>query len=226
VSSVLATFGSGGEEPYARALRRDDQMLYLRDARSDSLAPSYAMDVSRWSDDADETDVSLLASATGAVLDIGCGPGRMVKAAMGLGLAALGIDVSPTAVEIAREAGLMVLHRSVFERLPREGAWGTALLVDGNIGIGGDPTTMMRRCAELIADDGSIVVEVHSDPQRDLSYDGTVVDMHGYQSDEFPWAEIGRAALERRAYPLGLELEESWETDGRSFCRFVKPAAA
>lgn len=226
MTSALSTFGAGGEEPYAQALRRDDQMIYLRDARSDSLAPSFVMDVARWSDDADPTDVSLLEGVTGAVLDIGCGPGRMVKAAMALGLAALGIDVSPTAIDIASEAGLMVLKRSVFERLPREGSWGLALLVDGNIGIGGDPTALMKRCAELIADDGSIVVEVHSDRQHDLSYHGTIVDMHGNQSDEFPWSEIGSSALEGRAYPLGLELEGSWETGGRAFCRFVRSARA
>ena len=41
--AVFATFGSGGAEPYARALRRDDQVLYLRDIESDSLTPSRAM---------------------------------------------------------------------------------------------------------------------------------------------------------------------------------------
>jgi SAM-dependent methyltransferase len=220
--AALATFGSGGGEPYARALRRDDQVLYLRDVDSDSLTPSRAMNVSRWNDDADAADIGLLEGIRGAVLDIGCGPGRMVRAAMHRGLTALGIDVSDTAVEIAREGGLMVLNRSVFERLPREGLWGAALLVDGNIGIGGDPSALLARCAELIADDGVVVVEVHTDPERDHMYDGTVVDIRGHQSAAFPWAEIGQAALVRRAEAFGLALDQAWETDGRFFCRLAR----
>jgi len=219
--AAFATFGSGGAEPYARALRRADQVLYLRDVDSDSLTPSRAMDVSRWNDEADVADLGLLDGIRGAVLDIGCGPGRMVRAAMHQGLTALGIDVSETAVEIARESGLMVLNRSVFERLPREGLWGAALLVDGNIGIGGEPSALLQRCAELIAFDGVIVVEVHADPLRDHMYDGTVVDIRGHQSDAFPWAEIGEVALVRRAKQIGLRLDQSWETDGRFFCRLA-----
>jgi len=145
----------------------------------------------------------------------------MVRAAMHRGLTALGIDVSETAVEIARESGLMVLNRSVFERLPREGLWGAALLVDGNIGIGGNPSALLERCAELIAFDGVIVVEVHADPMRDHMYDGTVVDIRGHQSDAFPWAEIGETALVRRAERIGLRLDQAWETDGRFFCRLA-----
>lgn len=219
--AAFATFGSGGAEPYAHALRRDDQVLYLRDVGSDSLTPTRAMDVSRWNDAADAADLGLLEGIRGAVLDIGCGPGRMVRAAMHQGLTALGIDVSETAVEIARESGLMVLNRSVFERLPREGMWGAALLVDGNIGIGGEPTALLERCAELISADGVIVVEVHSEPLRDHMYDGTVVDIHGHQSDAFPWAEIGETALVRRAEQIGLQLDQRWEIDGRFFCRLA-----
>ena len=217
----FATFGSGGAEPYARALRRDDQVLYLRDVESNSLTPSRAMNVSRWNDAADEADLGLLDGISGAVLDIGCGPGRMVRAAMHRGLTALGIDVSETAVEIARESGLMVLNRSVFERLPREGLWGAALLVDGNIGIGGDPSFLLERCAELIDHTGVIVVEVHADPLRDHMYDGTIVDIRGHQSAAFPWAEIGEIALSRRAERIGLRLDQAWETDGRFFCRLA-----
>lgn len=217
-----ATFGSGGSEPYAKALRLDDQVLYLQDADSGSLTTSRAMDVSRWNDEADAADFSLLDGIRGDVLDVGCGPGRMLRAAMDLGLTALGIDVSDTAVEIARASGLTVEFGSVFDEIPREGTWGATLLVDGNIGIGGDPSALLARCAEIIAPHGAIVVEVHADPQRDHMYAGTVVDIRGHQSDAFPWAEIGETALIERASELELALDQAWEIDGRFFCRLVK----
>lgn len=218
---ALVAFGSGGAEPYARALRCEDDVLYLRDAGSSHGAPSFSMDVSRWSDAADATDLSLLVGARGAVLDIGCGPGRMVKAAADRGLPALGIDVSQAAIEIATAAGLNVLHRSVFEPLPCEGGWDLALLIDGNIGIGGDPRALLARTRELLRPTGEAIVEVHPDRERDRAFEGTVIDIRGHQSANFPWAEIGRDALESKARYAGLALVHAWEAGARSFCRLA-----
>ena len=219
--TAFETFGSGGAEPYAHALRFEDEVLYLRDAGSSHTAPSFSMDVSRWSDAADVTDLSLLVGARGSVLDIGCGPGRMVKAAAGRGLAALGIDVAQAAVDIATAAGLNVLHRSVFEPLPREGEWGLALLIDGNIGIGGDPLALLARTRELLDPAGAVIVEVHPDVDRDRAYEGTVIDIRGHQSANFPWAEVGQDTLESKARHVGLAPVHAWEAGARSFCRLA-----
>jgi SAM-dependent methyltransferase len=216
------TFGRGGAEPYARALRRNDTVtLLLRENRFGATASRSTMDVARWNADADDADLTLLRSVTGPVLDIGCGPGRMVRAAMDLGLVVLGVDVSPTAIDIATEAGLTVLEGSVFESMPAEGQWQTALLVDGNVGIGGDVRALLARCVELLTSTGEIVVEIDADEHRDSTYTGRLVDARGGTSEYFPWAEIGLRPLVAIAAELGLSLEQSWQIDGRSFCRLA-----
>jgi SAM-dependent methyltransferase len=216
VSIAAATFGTGGNEPYARALR-DSEKLYLRstDGRGE------AMDVARWSARADLTDLTLLASVTGPLLDVGCGPGRMVRAARELGISALGIDVSPAAVTLARSEGIRVVEGSIFDRVPMEGEWQTVLLVDGNVGIGGDVEELIARCVELISPEGEIVIEVNSDPLHHRTYTATVVDDRGGESAAFPWAEIGILRLVRIAALKGLGLRQSWELGGRHFCRLA-----
>jgi len=217
-----ATFGAGGAEPYAEALLGASHVLYLHGVRSPDGSGPAAMNAARWSADADDTDHSLLIGAASPVLDIGCGPGRMLRAATTLGLSAVGVDVSATAVRIAIAAGLTVLNRSVFEPIPLEGTWGTLLLVDGNIGIGGDPRALMHRCAALLASGGVLVIEVSADPDHELSYEGTLEDAQGRRSAPFPWSEIGARALRPHAETAGLRLVQEWCVSGRSFVRFVR----
>jgi SAM-dependent methyltransferase len=215
------TFGSGGAEPYAEALRQNDSVTLQLSENRLGAASNLVMDVARWNADADDADLTLLRSVTGPVLDIGCGPGRMVRAAMDLGLVVLGVDVSATAIQIATEAGLPVLERSVFDALPTEGQWQTALLVDGNIGIGGDVRAMLQRCRELLTPTGEIVIELHDDEDLDNTYVGQLVDARGGESAFFPWAEIGINPLTRIADDLGLAVVHAWTIDGRSFCRLA-----
>ena len=219
--SLATTFGTGGSEPYASALRRgESNLLFLRDTRSSSRRVT--MDVSRWSADADVADLTLLSSVTGPVLDIGCGPGRMVRAARDLGLMAVGIDVSPAAIEVAQQLGGTFIAGSVFDSVSAQGKWQTALLVDGNIGIGGDVRALLARCRDLLGETGEILVELHSDADHEDHYVGEVVDERGGTSASFPWAEIGLNRLAARLPSLGLGLVQSWEINGRSFCRLAK----
>ncbi|WP_423922966.1 SAM-dependent methyltransferase [Frigoribacterium sp. 2-23] len=238
------TFGSGGAEPYARALRREGRLHLVRDGDDDARqggsvvsidthagsgrtthAPD-AFDVARWSADADAADVTALTfdgllDRPLPVLDIGCGPARMVRAALDLGAHALGIDVSSTAVDMAAAAGLPVVLASVFEDVPRAGTWGIALLLDGNIGIGGDPAALLTRSAAVISPVGSVVVETAVDSTSDERYDARVVDEQGRASGSFPWAEIGQDALVGYAAEAGLEIAQTWVADGRTFCRLT-----
>ena len=219
----VATFGTGGGEPYARALKAaDSRVLYLEELHGDESLSSSSMDFARWNGAADRVDVSLLTSVKGPVLDVGCGPARMVRAAVAMRLEVLGLDVSPTAVELGRAAGLPMHEGSVFDSVPAEGEWHTVLLVDGNIGIGGDVAHLLERCGQLVAADGELVVEVHPDPARDHRYTGRLVDIHGAYSESFPWAEVGLRGVTRGASDVGLTLRQAWSAGGRSFCRLAK----
>ncbi|MFI1280857.1 class I SAM-dependent methyltransferase [Streptomyces sp. NPDC020858] len=199
-------------DPYADALRAGRGPLYLR--RHDGwLLP---LEVERWCAEPDTADDTVLARCTGPVLDIGCGPGRLVAALARLGHAALGVDVTPEAVARTVRAGGSALCRSVFEPLPGEGGWGTVLLIDGNIGIGGDPAALLRRAARLTAPGGTLLVEVAA-ADVDERVEVYVEDGTGGRGASFWWARLGSRALCAEAKAAGWSPYDTWRTAGRYF---------
>src|SRR5207253_2151277 len=100
---------------------------------------SSALALGRWLGTPPLEEQRLLSRVESPVLDVGCGPGRHTLALAQRGVVVLGVDVAPSAVAVARERAVAVLERSVFDRLPGERRWATALLLDGNVGIGGSP---------------------------------------------------------------------------------------
>ena len=174
--------------------------------------------VHRWHDDADGEDDWLLARCTGPTLDLGCGPGRLVVALADRGIPALGVDVSVQAVQRCLERGAAVLHRDAFERLPGEGRWQHVVLADGNIGIGGDPVSLLRRCRALLADGGTVLLELEpgaglwcgtaylestdaDEPVEGMTVLEALADAAG---PWFPWAVLGPHAVEDVAAEAGL----------------------
>jgi SAM-dependent methyltransferase len=147
-----------------------------------------------WRRDADAGDRSLLAHCLGATLDIGCGPGRMSHSLALQGSCVLGIDVLPEAVALTRERGVSALVRDVFGPVPGEGRWDTALLADGNIGIGGDPVRLLSRVHHLLAPDGRAVVEVAPSGVGLRTVSLTLV-CGGARSAPFPWSVVGADAV-------------------------------
>lgn len=176
----------------------------------------------RWHDDADDDDDWMLRRCLGPTLDLGCGPGRLVVALADLGVPVLGVDVSVQAVQRCLERGAAVLHRDAFERLPGEGRWSHVVLADGNIGIGGDPVFLLRRCRDLLDDGGSVIVEL--EPGADL-WQGAA---HLQDADErrtapgpwFPWAVLGPDAVERVAADAGFAVVDRRE-GARCFVELV-----
>ncbi|RFU82719.1 class I SAM-dependent methyltransferase [Streptomyces triticagri] len=214
-------------DPYALALRSGRGPLFLR--RTDGwLLP---LEVERWCARADAVDRAVLARCEGAVLDVGCGPGRLVAELAALGRTALGIDVSEAAVDRTARLGGPALHRSVFDPLPGEGRWDTVLLMDGNIGIGGDPHALLRRVRQLLSPDGLLIAET-APVEVDERAEVQVVDLANAQGKgrPFPWARLGTEALSRYARRAGLVPVAQWTAGGRRFaalrCRSTDTASS
>jgi SAM-dependent methyltransferase len=228
----------GPVDPYADALRSGRGPLFLR--RTDGwLLP---LEVERWCAGPDAADLSALRQCEGAVLDIGCGPGRLVAELAARGHRVLGIDVSEAAVAHAvrrlgpgpvrtvRELGEgQALRRSVFEPLPGEGRWDTALLIDGNIGIGGDPRALIARVGALLAPGGLLLAET-APVDVDERVQVRVDDGRGAAGSLFPWARVGAPALVRCADRLGWRTVRQWTAEGRPFValrrRTARPPAS
>jgi SAM-dependent methyltransferase len=174
------------------------------------------LDLRRWHDPATDEEAALLATVDGPVIDLGCGPGRLVVSLASRRVPALGVDSSPSAVALARRRGATVLERDLFGPLPGEGRWATALLFDGNVGIGGDPVGLLRRLRDLLTQDGRVVVEL--DPPGSGSAVVRVRVAHGLRrSDWFPWCHLAANHASVVAEAASLRVAEQWQDTGRWF---------
>jgi SAM-dependent methyltransferase len=164
------------------------------------------LDLRRWARPADLDERALLAELRGPVLDVGCGPGRLVTALGEQGTPALGIDVAPIAAELAADRGALMLSYSVFDRLPGQGRWPTVLLLDGNIGIGGDPASLLVRVREVLAPGGLALVEVEG-PGVPSGSRRAVLELDRGAISVLPWAHVGVDDLHELALSCGFILD-------------------
>jgi len=184
-------------------------------ARLRSLAGGFAP-AGSWFAPADGVDHRVLDRAVGPVLDVGCGPGRHAVALAERGVPTLGIDISPLALAEARRRGAVALHRSVFDRVPAAGRWRTALLLDGNIGIGGSPLTLLRRLHDVLAPRGACLVETQP---PDCAPSTTLVrlELGAAAGPWFPLAIVSARALPEIAARAGFVTGEQWHDANRWF---------
>lgn len=177
--------------------------------------------VGRWCGEADRSDRAVLAHCASATIDLGCGPGRMAERLSRDGVDVLGVDVAPRAVARARSRGVRVLHQDVFDPLPDEGGWATALLADGNIGIGGDPVRLLRRVRRLLAPEGQAVVDL-APPGSGLAVGLVCLRVGPQTSRRFPWAVVGADAVAGVASSAGLSVADVREHEGRWFALLAR----
>ena len=163
-----------------------------------------ALDLGDWTHQADDEDLAMLGLCDGPTLDVGCGPGRLTEALGLMGHLVLGIDVTREAVGQAVRRGGAAIHRDVFSPLPGEGRWFTALLADGNVGIGGDPVALLHRLRQVLDPRGRIVVELAA-PGTEHRTGRAVLRDRGLVAQIFPWSVVGVDDIDDIAREAGLE---------------------
>jgi SAM-dependent methyltransferase len=161
-------------------------------------------------------DRALLDECVGATLDVGCGPGRMTAALVRRGHCALGVDLVPEAVAQTRRRGACALQRDVFAPLPGEGRWETALLADGNIGIGGDPLALLARLRTVLAPAGRVVCEL-AEPGTGLRTVAAHLECAGRRSPRFRWTLVGPEAVPVLAARSGFVVRRTGRIEDRWF---------
>lgn len=185
--------------------------LRYRDGRA------VVLDLPRWVAPAAGADQVLLARCQGPTLDIGCGPGRLTRALVSLGLPCLGVDVAPVAVDLARLGGTPVLHASIYDAVLDDTRWATVLLADGNIGIGGDAVALLARCRDLLLPDGRVLVELDGPEARTGTASVRIESSSGRTSSWFDWAHVSCEDVREVAGAAGLHAEQVWPAAGRWF---------
>lgn len=159
-------------------------------------------------------DDTVLDMCEGPTIDLGCGPGRLVANLVARGIPALGVDLSPTAIGLARDSGAPALNRDLFDALPGTGRWHNVLLADGNVGLGGDPWRVLRRSAELLRHGGRCLAEF------DPNVTGVQVDWIRLESRTvigpwFRWATVGVDCAAELASDVGLAVDDIYPIGDR-----------
>lgn len=204
------------DQAAARATRAEPLRL------CDGGGAAVITDGRRWLGPATAADERLLDRAIPPVLDVGCGPARLVVALSRRGVSGMGIDVTPFAVRLARSRGAPVVKGSIFGTVPDAGTWGTALLVDGNIGIGGDPAALLTTVASVVRPGGRILVELGSS-ETTAAADWVRMTYGASTGPWFQWAAVGVDSLDSLLSDVGLQSATTWSDDGRWFAQIDTP---
>ncbi|MBO0729731.1 MAG: class I SAM-dependent methyltransferase [Acidimicrobiaceae bacterium] len=112
--------------PVAEVVERDDGFLQAH------REPRYFQPIRRWP----EPERRAMRLVRGRVLDVGCGPGRVVLHLQARGIEVVGIDISPLAVRVARARGVRDARVLALEDAgPALGTFRTVVMFGSNFGL-------------------------------------------------------------------------------------------
>ena len=220
-TTLAADAGPDALTVFDAALHQADAGLPVALTLRDEHDVDHPIDAAGWCRPALPGDQALLAQCAGPTLDVGCGPGRLTGALNRYGVPALGIDISAAAIRLARARGATAIRRNVFTHLPGHGRWRHLLVADGNIGIGGAPSTLLRRCRELLAPDGLLHIEVAAPGAGSWAGEVRLRDGDGPPSAPFRWAALAADDLPPVAGPAGLHVLSTWTEAKRWFATLI-----
>jgi len=148
---MLVRAWQDGERP-VEIVERDDGFIALSGG-----ARAYFEPVRRWS----PPERGALRWARGRVLDVGVGAGRVALELQARGHEVVGIDVSPLAVEVARERGVVDARVMPFEDVDESlGTFDTVVAYGNNFGLFASRTKaprLFRRLARMTSDGARIL---------------------------------------------------------------------
>jgi SAM-dependent methyltransferase len=153
----------------------------------------------------EQFDDAVVAMCNGPTIDLGCGPGRLVARLIRRGVPALGVDRSATAIRLAGRCGAPALLGDVFQPLPGMGYWQTVLLIDGNVGLGGDPRRILSRAAELLGRGGRCVAEFDAE-SIGIRASWIRLESSRQVGPWFRWAWVGLDSAAMLAREVGLRI--------------------
>jgi hypothetical protein len=125
--------------------------------------------------------------------------------------------MSSVAVGLSMARGGLALRRRINHPLPAEGRWGTALLIDGNVGMGGDVATLLARCAQLVRPGRLGHLRGSTRCSGGTKAAPLCCGAEDASSVTLPWSRVGGAALLQAAKALDLLLVEEWTAGERVF---------
>ena len=103
-------------------------------------------------------------SATGRVLDVGCGAGRFALHIQSRGLDVVAVDRSPLAIEVCRRRGVRDARVSAITEINSDlGFFDTILMMGNNFGLFGNARrarTLLRRFRNITTSRGQILAQV------------------------------------------------------------------
>jgi SAM-dependent methyltransferase len=185
-------------------------------------------------------DVSVLDTITGGpVLDVGCGTGRHTELLCERGIDAHGIDTCPTALTLARAAGVPCELADVWTYRPRQ-RFAYVVALGGNLGLTGRNEQLpafLRLLASHLRPGGTLILsstdwrdstDPHTlghDPQAVGAYggDGQRRLHHGNTASHwFDWLRADRDHLRDQAEQNGLHLTQILNLD-HSYIAWLTP---